>query len=90
MKEKTGFGKNMHALETLVREQVEMAFKEGTKAGELNTAVTLYIVLRNVGLEADNIIFDILKDIAKNAGCDNLEAKAQEFKNYKPKDKTLN
>jgi hypothetical protein len=67
-----------------------MAFKEGTRAGELHTAVTLYIVLRNIGLETDNIIFDMLRDIAKNAGCDDLEAKAQEFKNYKPKDKTLN
>ena len=90
MKEKTEFGKNMHALETIVREQIEIAFKEGTKVGELNTAVTLYIVLRNIGLETDNIIFDMLKDIAKNAGCDDLEAKAQEFMNYKPKDKTLN
>ena len=90
MKDNTEFGKNMHALETIVREQIEIAFKEGTKVGELNTAVTLYIVLRNIGLETDNIIFEMLKDIAKNAGCDDLEAKAQEFMNYKPKDKTLN
>lgn len=90
MKEKTGFGKNMQTLETVVREQIEIAFKEGTRVGELNTAVTIYIVLRNCGLEKDNIIFDILRDVAKNAGCDDLEAKAQEFKNYKPKDKTLN
>ena len=90
MKEKTGFGKNMHALETMVREQVEGAFREGTRAGELHTAVTIYIVLRNCGLEKDNIIFDILRDVAKNAGCNDLDAKAQEFKNYKPKDKTLN
>lgn len=90
MKEKTGFEKNMHALETVVREQIEIAFKEGTRVGELNTAVTIYMVLRNIGLEKDNIIFDILRDVAKNAGCDDLEAKAQEFRNYKPKDKTLN
>lgn len=70
-------------LKNLIHEQIEKAFKEGTRVGELNTACVLYSVLSNMGLEKDNIIFDMLRDIARKAECDDIEAEVQRLKNIK-------
>jgi hypothetical protein len=37
--------------------------------------------MRAAGLEEDNFLFLILKDIAKQHGCENLEAEAEKMRN---------
>lgn len=77
--------------ETLKR-QIKDAYMEGVQEGAVITSATLYTVLINMGLEKDNIIFDILRDIAKRHGCEDLENYALKIKEemIAPEDSYLN
>lgn len=79
---------DINGLRNLIKEQIEKAFKEGTRVGELNTACVLYDVLSGLGLEKDNVIFDILRNIAQRAGCNDIEEEIQRIKSVN--DKPLN
>ena len=69
MNEKDIFGE----LKETLKKQIQEAYITGAHEGAVSTAATLYTVLVNLGLEKDNIIFDILRDIAKRNGCNDLE-----------------
>ena len=56
----------------IVKEQIKEAFLDGAKAGAIGVCRTLYETFIAAGLEADNILFLILKDIAKTNGCEDL------------------
>ena len=61
-------------LKETLKKQVQEAYTAGAREGAIITASTLYTVFTNIGLEKDNILFDILRDIAKRNGCDDLDA----------------
>ena len=58
-----------------VHKQLMEAFKEGAKEGAIMTCVTIYRVMKTWGLEETNLLYTLLKDIAKQNGCDSLEEK---------------
>jgi hypothetical protein len=55
-----------------VKEQIKGAFIDGAKAGAIGVCRTLYETFTAAGLEQDNILFLMLKDIAKANGCEDL------------------
>lgn len=77
-------------LKDTLKKQLQEAYIAGTREGALITVSTIYTVLANMGLEKDNILFDILRDIAQRNGCNNLESYAVKIKeeiNDEPRDK---
>ena len=56
----------------IVKEQIKEAFLDGARAGAIGVCRTLYETFVAAGLEADNILFLMLKDIAKTNGCEDL------------------
>lgn len=68
------------ALEKAFQKQIHKAYIAGAHEGAISTASTLYTVLVNMGLEKDNIVFDILKDIAQRHGCNDLDAYSMKVK----------
>ena len=56
----------------IVKEQIKEAFLDGAKAGAIAVCRTLYETFTAAGLEADNVLFLMLKDIAKTNGCEDL------------------
>lgn len=72
-------------------QQIKDAYMEGAHQGAILTTAIIFTTMRKAGLEEDNILFDILKDIAKTHGCEDLPTYAKEFQkeNDKPEDKYL-
>lgn len=60
------------SLKDLMREQMKEAYMEGAHQGSVTTCAVIYQTMRAAGLEEDNVLFLILKDLAKQNGCDNL------------------
>jgi len=56
-----------------VKAEIKNAFLQGADAGALSVCRTLYETFTIAGLEPTNVLFDMLKDIAKNHKCDDLE-----------------
>lgn len=54
------------------QEKVQEAYMEGAHQGAITTAALIYNIMLGVGLEESNILFTILKDIAKKHGCDDI------------------
>lgn len=61
-------------LKDTLKKQLQEAYMAGTREGTLITVSTIYTVFANMGLEKDNILFDILRDIAQRNGCNDLES----------------
>ena len=59
-------------LKNNIKKQLDEAYKEGVKQGAIITAATIYKVMKLTNLEETNIFFQILCDIAKRNGCDDL------------------
>ena len=79
-------------LKDTLKKQLQEEYIAGTREGALVTVSTIYTVLTNIGLEKDNILFDILRDIAQRNGCNNLESYAIKIKeeiNNEPRDEYL-
>ena len=57
-----------------IKQQIQEAYTQGAHEGSIATAATLYSIMLSIGLEEDNIFFDILKDLAKRHGCEDLKA----------------
>lgn len=59
-------------LKDLMREQMKEAYMEGAHHGSVTTCAVIYRTMEAAGLEEDNFLFLILKDLAKQHGCDDL------------------
>lgn len=67
-----------------LQKQIQDAFKEGARNGAVSTCATLYATMQIVGLEEDNLLFTLLKDIAKKNGCEDLPAVAAKLRKQPP------
>jgi hypothetical protein len=83
MNDKEKLELDMNKLKDMVKEEVNKAWKDGFSNGTILTCATLYKTFSLVGLESSNLLFTILKDIAKSQGCEDLEAKVAEMKGGK-------
>jgi hypothetical protein len=68
MSEKNIFDGIKDALQKQLRE----AYLEGANQGSINTCAIIYNTMTMVGLEEDNFFIYMLKDIAKQHGCEDL------------------
>ena len=68
------------SLKNKVNEEVKKAYIEGTHKGAIVTVAIIYDVMQAAGLEENNTHFLILKDIAKQHGCNNLKQVIEEMK----------
>lgn len=78
--------KAFEQLREAVSKQVQDAYKEGARQGAIGTAAILYNIMESIGLETDNILFDILRDIAKRNGCEDLPQRVKEMKEKQQND----
>lgn len=63
-----------------IRAHIEGAYRDGIKQGTVTTCAIIYQTFSRAGLEADNLLFDMLRDLAKKQGdCDDLEATVAEI-----------
>lgn len=62
-----------------LQKQIKEAYMEGTHQGAITTCAIIYSTMRSAGLEEDNFLFLILKDLAKLHGCEDLPAVAAEL-----------
>lgn len=60
----------------LTRKQIKDAYIEGAKQGAITTCSILYNTFIALNIPKENIIYDFLKDIAKQNGCEDLHAAA--------------
>ena len=68
-------------LKDIMREQLKDAYMEGAHRGSITTCAIIYATMRAAGLEEDNFLFLILKDIARQHGCEDLETEAEKIRN---------
>ena len=62
------------------QEKVQEAYIAGAHEGAITTAAILYNIMKTVGLEETNILFSILKDIAHQHGCEDLNEVAERLR----------
>lgn len=62
-----------------LQKQIKEAYMEGAHRGAITTCAIIYSTMRTAGLEEDNFLFLILKDLAKQHGCEDLPAVAAEL-----------
>ena len=77
-------------LKDSLKKQLQEAYIAGAQKGALAAVSTIYTVLVDMGLKKDNILFDILQDIAQRNGCNDLESYAVKIKEEisdEPRDK---
>jgi hypothetical protein len=70
-----------NGLKDLVKEQFKEAYMEGSHYGATTTCAIIYQTMKTAGLEEDNFLFYILKDLAKQHGCENLPMLAENLRN---------
>lgn len=81
IKKKMQLNKDIETLKEGIKKDIEKAYKDGSATGAVIVCATLYRVLKEMGLNEDNILYDILKDLAKNQGnCDDLPAYIEKMK----------
>lgn len=66
-------------MKEMLREQVKEAYMEGAHQGSITTCAILYQTMKVAGLEEGNLLFELLKDIAKQHGCEDLPAVAEKL-----------
>jgi 2-hydroxy-3-keto-5-methylthiopentenyl-1-phosphate phosphatase len=81
------FNAAMDKLKEDVKNEVSNAYKQGAKDGTILTCATIYRVLEMTNLSKDNILFNILKDLAARQGCEDLASKAKELEVKNEKNK---
>ena len=83
MNQKDKLEKDLGSLKEMVKAEIEKDWRDGFNAGSLNTCYVLYRTFQSVGLEETNMLFTILKDIAKNTGCEDLKKYVEDRKENK-------
>ena len=71
---------DMSKLKDMVKEEVNKAWREGFSQGTILTCATLYKTFSLSGLESGNVLFAILKDIARGQGCEDLEKEVERMR----------
>lgn len=62
-----------------LQKQVKEAYMEGAHQGAITTCAILYQTMRTAGLEEENLLFMLLKDLAKQHGCEDLPAVSEKL-----------
>lgn len=83
MEDKMKLELDIIALQKTIKKQVSKAFKEGVDTGAIVTCATIYKTFLRTGLEESNILFTIIKDIAKGHKCEDLPAYIQKMEEEK-------
>ena len=73
-----------NGLKEAVQRQLKEAYMEGTHYGAITACAIIYQTMKIAGLEEDNFLFYILKDLAKQHGCEDLPALAEKIHNKGP------
>lgn len=68
----------------VVKEEIKNAFLQGVDTGAVSVCGIIYETFIKAGLESDNILFTIVKDIAAAHNCDNLEEYIEKRKSGNP------
>ena len=71
-------------MKELVRQQIKDAYLEGANRGAVTTCAILYSTMLYAGLDENNIIYIILKDLASQHGCADLMAEVEKMKEKMP------
>ena len=71
-------------LKEVMQRQIKEAYVEGAHHGAATTCAIIYQTIKIVGLEENNFLFYILKDLAKQHGCEDLSALAEKMQNKEP------
>jgi tRNA threonylcarbamoyladenosine modification (KEOPS) complex Cgi121 subunit len=64
-----------------LQQQIKEAYMEGAHQGAITTCAIIYETMTNAGLEANNFLIYMLKDIAHKHGCEDLAAVAVSLRN---------
>ena len=62
----------------LVIKQLKEAYIDGTHQGAISTCAVIYKTMKMAGLEEDNFLFHMLKDLAEKHGCKDIAATADQ------------
>ena len=68
-------------LRGLLRKQMHDSFMDGVKQGSITTCAIVYETMRAAGLEEDNFLFLMLKEMAKKHGCLDLAEEVAKMQN---------
>ena len=71
-------------LKDLIREQLKDAYMEGAHHGATTACAIIYQTMKTAGLEEENFLFYILKDLAQQHGCEDLSALADSMQKKTP------
>ena len=71
-------------LKETMQRQIKEAYMEGAHHGAATTCAIIYQTMKTAGLEEDNFLFYILKDLAKQHGCEDLSTLAEKMQNKEP------
>lgn len=71
-------------LKELMQQQIKEAYMEGVHKGAEVTCAIIYQTMKMAGLEEDSLLFYVLKDLAKQHGCEDLPALAEKMQNKEP------
>ena len=81
---KQEFQKVLDDTKEAVKEEIKNAFLKGVDVGAVSTCGIIYETFTMAGLEPDNILFTIVKDIAEAHNCDNLDEYIEKRKGGNP------
>ena len=68
-------------MKSALQKQVKDAYMEGAHQGAITTCAIIYGTMKGMGLEEDNFLMQMLKDLASQHGNTNLEEVAERLKN---------
>ena len=68
-------------LSELMHQQIKEAYIEGIHKGVETACAIIYQTMKTAGLEESNLLFYILKDLAKQYGCEDLPTLANKLQN---------
>ena len=81
---KQEFQKVLDETKEAVKEEIKNAFLKGVDVGAVSACGIIYKTFTMAGLEPDNILFTIVKDIAEAHNCDNLDEYIEKRKGGNP------
>ena len=61
-------------MKAAIQAQIKEAYMDGVHQGAITTCAIIYGTMRAAGLEETNFLFDMLRDISKQHGEENLAA----------------
>ena len=69
----------MEKLKELLQTQFKESYMDGVHQGAITTCAVIYHTMRATGLKENNILFTILKDLAQEHGCEDLNPIIEEL-----------